>query len=158
MATHNQYKRFVIGKNEQYYVEGMTEYGQNRVFKGQDTPAKWGMRCFGSSDHATYWNIGFVSNKSCSLSSTKAQYFAWCDKPSQYWFCRTRNWMPYWGEETKRRAQLVAEIRALWAKKWFEEIIPEIKKALISTTPLPRDIVDFVLPKYFAYPYEIKKI
>ena len=79
--------------------------------------------------------------------------------PTPYYFCsarNSRNCMPNWGKETKQRAKLVMEIRAFWAERWYSETVPEIKKALVETTPIPKDIVDFVLPEYFEYPYEIK--
>jgi len=76
-----------------------------------------------------------------------------------YWFCparNLRNCMPKWGKATKQRSKLVKEIRAFWANKWCVETVPEIKKALLKTTPLPEDIVE-ILPEYFEYPYEIKR-
>ena len=46
MANRSYYNRFVIGKTGENYVEGMTEYGQKRVFKKRDSPKNWGMSCF----------------------------------------------------------------------------------------------------------------
>ena len=79
--------------------------------------------------------------------------------PTPYYFCSARNsqnCMPNWGKATKQRAKLVREIRAFWAKKWCTETIPAIKKALLQSTRLPEDIVEF-LPEYFEYPHEIKR-
>ena len=171
MTTRSHYTRFVIGKSGENYVEGMVEYGK-RIFEKGDSPKKWGMVCFaprlderdgayddGGDNKSSYWNIGFVSDEYkelYSFPSMEGKNFAWCTKPTPYWFCRTRNWMPYWGKATKRRAKLVKEIRAFWAEKWYTETVPKIKNALVETTPIPKDIVDFVLPEYFEYPYEIK--
>jgi hypothetical protein len=171
MTTRSHYKRIVIGKNGENYVEGMVEYGK-RIFERRDSPKKWGMVCFaprvaegvyddGGDNKTSYWNIGFVSNENKELYPFPligGKNFAWCAKPTPYWFCRTRTWMPYWGDATKQRAKLVEEVRAFWAEKWYTETVPEIKKALVETTPLPKDIIDFVMPEYFEYPYEIKSI
>ena len=112
----------------------------------------------GANNKSSYWNIGFVSDEHKELHTFPSieGNFAWCTRPSPYWFCRKRTWMPYWGEATKQRAKLVREIRAFWAKKWCEETVPGIKTALLEKTPIPKDIIDFVLPDYFEYPYEIK--
>jgi hypothetical protein len=167
MSTRRNYNKVVIGKN---YVEGMVECGQNRVFQKQDSPKKWKMTCFaprvaegvyddGYDNKTSYWNVGFVSDhfkELYSFPSIEGVNFAWCAKPTPYWFCRTRNWMPYWGDATKQRRELVKEIRSFWANKWCTEIVPEMKKALIETTNLPPDVVEFVMPELFEYPYEIK--
>ena len=80
-------------------------------------------------------------------------------KPIGFWSSSTittsRNCMPKWGKETENRANLVKEIRAYWVEKWFSKTVPAIKKALLQSTRLPEDIVEF-LPEYFEYPYEIK--
>jgi hypothetical protein len=170
MTTRNHYKRIVIGKNGLNYVEGMAECGQKRIFKRRDTPKKWGMICFaprvaqgvyddGADNKTSYWNVGFVSKSNKTplhMHRSMDGNFAWNHKPTPYWFCRTRNWMPYWGKATKQRAELVKEIRTYWVNKWYSETVPEIKKALVETTPLPKDVIDFVMPEYFEYPYEIK--
>ena len=173
MANHYHYKRYVIGKNGIRYVEGMVEYGRDNVFKSTDSPKKWGMTCFddcgeeegvyddGADNITSYWNIGFVSDEYKELYSFPSMFgkhFAWCTKPSPYWFCRTRNWMPYWGKATRQRHKLVKEIRAHWAEKWRTETLPEMKKALVETTPIPKDVVDFVMTGYFEYPYERVKV
>ena len=128
MANHYHYKRYVIGKSGTRYVEGMVEYGRGNVFKSTDSPKKWGMSCFDDCGEeegvyvqapcTSYWNIGFVSDEYKELYSFPSMFgknFAWCAKPSPYWFCRTRNWMPYWGKATRQRHKLVKEIRAHWA-------------------------------------------
>ena len=169
MANRSFYNRVVIGKNGENYIEGMVEDGK-RIFEKGDSPKKWGMICFapplderdgaydGGDNKSSYWNIGFVSDEHKELHTFPSieGNFAWCTRPSPYWFCRKRTWMPYWGEATKQRAKLVREIRAFWAKKWCEETVPGIKTALLEKTPIPKDIIDFVLPDYFEYPYEIK--
>jgi len=171
MANRSYYNRFVIGKTGENYVEGMTEYGQKRVFKKRDSPKNWGMSCFakrtamgvyddGRNNKTSFWNIGFVSdeyNELHSFPSIEGKNFAYCAKSSPYWFCRTRNWMPYWGKATKQRAELVKEIRAYWAKKWCTQILPEMKKAIMSSTPIPEDVYDEHFANIFEYPYEIKR-
>ena len=153
-------------------MEGMVEYGNEQVFGKRDSPKKWGMICFaprvaqgvyddGADNKTSYWNIGFVSDpfgELYSFPSLVGKNFAWCTKPTPYWFCRTRNWMPYWGKATKQRRELVNEIRTYWSNKWCTETVPEIKKVLVETTPIPKDVVEFVLPEYFEYPYEIKSL
>jgi len=170
MANRVLYNHFVIGTNGENYVEGMVEYGGAKIFERKDSPKKWGMTCFaertaegvyddGADNKTSYWNIGFVSdefNELYSFPSMEGKNFVWCTKPSPYWFCRTRKWMPYWGKATEQRAELVQAIRAYWVNKWYSETVPEIKKALIEATNLPKDIIEFVLPEYFEYPYEIK--
>jgi len=52
----------------------------------------------------------------------------------------------------------VKEIRAYWAEKWRTKTLPEMKKALVETTPIPKDVVDFVMTEYFEYPYERVKV
>lgn len=159
MANRALYNKFVIGKMGEKYVEGMVEYGGAKIFEKKDSPKKWGMTSFGADNKTSYWNIGFVSdefNELYSFPSMEGKNFAWCTKPSPYWFCRTRKWMPYWGKATAQRAELVQAIRAHWVNKWYSEIVPEIKKALIETTNLPKDVIEFVMPEYFEYPYEIK--
>jgi len=183
MATRFHYKQIIIGR---HYTEAMAECGQNRIFEKRDSPEKWGMSCFaprvaegvyddGADNKTSFWNIGFVSDKFGELSlfpSMVGKNFAWCITPSPYWFCRTRKWMPYWGEATTQRAALMTDIRTFWRHKWYDEIIPEIKNALVEITlvavdkhgrkqrrpALPKDVIDFVLPEYFEYPYEIKSI
>ena len=122
MATRFHYKQIIIGR---HYTEAMAECGQNRIFEKRDSPEKWGMSCFaprvaegvyddGADNKTSFWNIGFVSDKFGELSlfpSMVGKNFAWCITPSPYWFCRTRKWMPYWGEATTQRADLMTDIR-----------------------------------------------
>ena len=171
MATRKHYNKFVIWQKGGNYVEGMVEYGGKRVFGKNDSPKKWGMSCFaprvaegvyddGADNKTSYWNVGFVSDEFGELSSFPSvvgKNFAWCGNPTQYWFCRTRKWMPYWGRATKQRSKLVNEIRAFWANKWCVETLPAMKKALADTTSIPDDILEFVMPEYIEYPYEIKR-
>ena len=164
MATHHQYKRFVIGKNGVNYVEGMIEHGCDHVFLKKDGPKKWGMSCFAKMEagkNTSFWNIGFVSDKFGELylfPSMEGKNFAWCTKPTPYWFCRKRNWMPYWGKATEQRHELMNEMRAHWVNKWYSKTIPEIKHWLLKAKPgLPEVIVEG-LPEYFEYPHQVKTI
>jgi hypothetical protein len=168
MTTRRNYNKLVIGKN---YVEGMVECGRKRVFGKRDSPKKWGMSCFaprvaegvyddGADNKTSWWNIGFVSDEFGELHlfpSVVGKNFAYCINPTSYWFCRKRKWMPYWGRATKQRSKLVKEIRAFWANKWCVETLPAMKKALADTTSIPDDILEFVMPEYIEYPYEIKR-
>jgi len=173
MATHHQYKRFVIGKNGVNYVEGMIEYGRDHVFLKKDGPKKWGMSCFGKMSAAemsalsdgdkktSYWNLGFVSDEYDELylfPSMEGKNFAWCTKPTPYWFCRKRNWMPYWGKATKQRHELMNEMRAYWMNKWYGKTIPEIKHWLLKANPGLPEVIIGGLPEYFEYPHQVKTI
>ena len=160
MTSAYEYKMHVIGRN---YVEGIAE--RNRVFKMSDTPKKWGMSLFSRENRRTFYNIGFVSDKLNGLYSAPAGIdginFAWNqDKhPKPYWFCRSPySWMPYWGEATKQRAELGKEIRAYWAHKWCTKTLPEMRKAILDSTPIPEDVYDEHFAGIFEYPHEIKNV
>lgn len=68
------------------------------------------------------------------------------------------SWMPYWGNATKQRAQLGKEIRAYWAHKWCTKTLPEMKKAILDSTPIPEDVYDEHFAGIFEYPHEIKNV
>lgn len=149
MSTPHHYKQYVIGRN---YTQGICV--RNIVFKNGDSPKKWGMRPF-QTPEATFWNIGFVSdliNEPTGRPSVVVETIG--DSP--YCFCRTRNWLPYWGKATKQHAELVKEIRAYWAYKWCTKTLPEMRKAIMDSTPIPEDVYDEHFANIFEYPYEIK--
>ena len=89
-----------------------------------------------------------TKNRQLGMVSVKGMTF-------QNSWCREANWLPCWGEKTKKRANLMKELRNYWLNKWFSKIVPEIKKTLIETTPIPEDVINF-LPEYFEYPYQTK--
>ena len=151
----------------QHYRRAMIEKNQtsaNNLFQKKDSPINWNMKKIAVSGIDTFWEVGWVHRGQLAYQTnqahtgfTPAYFFPRIVPPPKYWWCRDGDWLPYWGEETKKRQKLTKEIRAFWANKWFGETVPEIKKTLLKTTPLPEDIVEF-LPEYFEYPYETKNI
>ena len=151
MADQHYYNKFVIGKN--YIVDGLvggTQPAFNDKPTYNDGPEKWEMYPICSSPQlASYWKVGYINGR---IKDQTAQRYPFL---SLYWWCRNGDWLPYWGESTKKRAQLMKEIRAYWVNDWFGKTIPEIKKVILETTKLIPDIVN-ELPNYLEYPYQIK--
>jgi hypothetical protein len=167
MTDAYDYVRYVI----QNHRRGMIRYTiGEQLFDRKDKSENWGMKKVALSGAVTYWEVGwlhrgqpaFQINPDCGLSlaaaslRSRSSYFSpRIMPPTKYWWCRDSDWFPYWGKETKNRANLVKEIRMYWVNKWFSETVPEIKKILLETTPLPEDIVN-LLPEYFEYPHQTK--
>ena len=149
------YRRAMIDKN---HIQA------NNLFQKKDSPINWNMKKIAVSGIDTFWEVGWVYRGKLAYQTnpvhtgfSPSYFFPRIMPPTKYWWCRDGDWLPYWGEETKKRQQLIREIRAFWTNKWFGETVPEIKKAVLETTNLPEDIVEF-LPEYFEYPYETKNI
>ena len=160
MANPYDYMRYILP----HYRRGIMEKNQiseENLFYKHDTPINWNMKKIASTG-ADAWEVGYIYRSQLQSypdhrMPISSYFFPRITPPQKYWWCRNGNWMPYWGEETKKRQNLAKEIRAFWMNKWFGETIPEIKKTILETTNLPEDIVEF-LPRYFEYPYEIKSI
>jgi len=162
MATAIEYKKYVT-KNHQrgmVSVKGMTFQNSFNdlitppIFERRDNGRNWDMRqvacdCSGN----IFLEVGWLQ----ADNSPDIDIDPYLEKNmiNKYWWCREANWLPYWGKETKKRANLMKDIRNYWLNKWFSKIVPEIKKTLLETTPIPEDIVNF-LPEYFEYPYQTK--
>ena len=127
------------------------------MFQCADHPKNWNMKKVATQGTNTFWEVGYHHRKHelALMGFSDTYFFPSTTPPSKYWWCRDGDWLPYWGEETKKRMQLVKELRTYWMNKWFEKIIPEIKIAILTNTNLPEDIVE-ILPQYFEYPYEKK--
>ena len=150
MASEYQYKRFVIGHN--YIGSGLvggTQPAFNDKPNYNDGPEKWEMYPITVLCQPPYWKVGYINDR---IKDQTAQRYPFLPL---YWWCRNGDWLPYWGESTKKRAQLMKEIRAYWVNDWFGKTIPEIKKVILETTKLIPDIVN-ELPNYLEYPYQIK--
>ena len=149
MASEHQYKRFVIGRN---YIGSELVGGTQPAFNDKpnynDDPKKWEMILM-TVFSTSYWKVGYINDR---IKNQTAQHDSVLPL---YWWCRNGDWLPYWGKSTKKRAQLMKEIRAYWVNDWFGKTIPEIKNVLLETTKLIPDIVN-ELPNYLEYPYQIK--
>ena len=150
MASEYQYKRFVIGHN--YIGSGLvggTQPAFNDKPNYNDNPKKWEMIPMTDTTLFSYWKVGYINDRIKDQTAQRYPFLA------LYWWCRGGDWLPYWGESTKKRAQLMKEIRAYWLNDWFGKTIPEIKNILLETNKLIPDIVN-ELPNYLEYPYQIK--
>ena len=159
MATASDYKNFVVAK---HYVLGTLD--AKRHFSNppwnrgpwHDCAAYWSMApCFLTpwSQRWGYWYIGYTT---CGAEEVGRVHIAYDNGPA-YWWCRKGDWLPLWGNLTKRRAELTKEMRDYWIRKWQDVIIPQIKDVLRETTNLPDDIIN-TIPNYFEYPFEAHPI
>ena len=168
MANAYDYSRHVVGN----YRRGMIGYAVGeQLFDGKDKGENWNMRKVAVSGADTFWEVGWLHRNKLDFKLTKylafgedligldrAPYFyPRITPPTKYWWCRDADWVPYWGKATKNRANLMKEMRGYWMNKWFGETVPEIKKILLKTTPIPEDVVNF-LPEYFEYPHQSKSV
>jgi len=155
MAGPKEYMEYVIGLNYSTQpTHVLVSVGVECVFKDTDTPENWGMRCIWATDRESMWSAGCIQTLNPpSMSEEEGDELLF--KP--YWWCRQKHWLPLWGNATKQRAKLMTEMRAYWANKWFSDTIPKIVKALIDATTLPVDVIN-LLPPYFAYPHQMKKL
>ena len=166
MTTPRSYKKYVVGRHYRLGLVQLPHERQTRdswPFKPSDRPEKWNMIHFNSDEH--FWKAGYIYRGLAAyqlnpdrIGFTQDYYLTRKHPPLKYWWCRDGDWLPFWGIATKQRSDLVKEIRSFWRNKWFCDMIPNIKKALIDSTPLPKDVVEFVLPEYFEYPYQTKNV
>ena len=155
MSTSYEYKKYVVGGG--HYRLGMIS--TNHTFKNNDHPNKWNMRKFAISTSHCWWDVGYIhrgrlayQRNSANTGFTPSYFFPRIMPPEQYWWCRDGDWIPFWGDSTKLRVELMKDLRTYWINKWSGDIIPKIKKALVETTNLPEDIIE-LMPEYFEYPY-----
>ena len=161
MANAYDYSRHVVGN----YRRGMAglQFGGGDLFDRNDKGENWNMRKIAVQREDTFWEVGWLHRGYMSAFTYgspdphDSYFYPRTPPPRKYWWCRDSDWLPYWGDATKKRANLMKEIRALWMNKWFGETVPEIKKTLLDTTPFPEDVIN-LLPEYFEYPYQTKMV
>jgi hypothetical protein len=152
----------------QDHRRGMIAYavGEN-LFERKDNGDNWDMRKMAISGVETFWEVGWLHrDPRCELAFqidpsnvgfSPSYFYPRVQPPPKYWWCRDADWLPYWGKLTEKRANLMKELRTHWMNKWFGKTVPEIKKTILETTPIPEDIVE-ILPEYFEYPYQTKMV
>ena len=161
MTDALDYVRHVI----QDHRRGMIAYavGEN-LFERKDNGDNWDMRKMAISGVETFWEVGWLHRGQLAfqidpsnVGFSPSYFYPRVQPPPKYWWCRDADWVPYWGKATEKRSNLMKEMRAYWMNKWFSETVPEIKKTILETTPIPEDIVE-ILPEYFEYPYQTKSV
>jgi len=124
-------------------------------FAPSDYPEKWYMtKIRRRARNDIFWEVGYIYRGQHQRNLKNVGYgpcFYMARNEKNYWWCRDGDWIPLWGEATQRRAILIQEIRTFWRNKWYSDI----KKALINTTSLPKDVIELSV-EYLEYPYEIK--
>ena len=159
MADAYDYSKHVVGN----YRRGMIGYAVGeQLFDRKDKGENWDMRKVAVSGEDTFWEVGWLHRGQLAFQINPANvgfgpsyFYPRIMPPTKYWWCRDADWVPYWGKATEKRSNLMKEMRAYWMNKWFSETVPEIKKTLLETTPIPEDVVNF-LPEYFEYPHQTK--
>ena len=159
MASSYEYKRYVVGGG--HYRPGMIEMTDEKNIIHWK---KWNMRKVALSGMNIFWEVGYIHRGRLAYQTNSAHtgfcpsyFYSRLIPPSDYWWCRDGDWMPFWGNLTKTRAALMTEIRGYWRKKWFGEEIPKIKTAIKEVTILSEDIIED-LSTYYEYPYQVKKL
>ena len=159
MATPYNYKKYVVdgGCYRRGLIRRMHAHQTRSAwpFAPSDYPEKWNMtKIRRGARNDIFWEVGYIYRGQHQRNLKNVGYgpcfYMPCNE-KKYWWCRDGNWIPLWGEATQRRAVLIQEIRILWRNKWYSDI----KKALINTTNLPKDVIE-LLTEYLEYPYEIK--
>ena len=161
MTNAYDYSRHVVGN----YRRGMIGYAVGeQLFDRKDKGENWDMRKVAVQGADTFWEVGWLHRGQLAFQINPANvgfgpsyFYPRIMPPTKYWWCRDADWVPYWGKATEKRANLMKEMRVHWMNKWFGETVPEIKKILLKTTPLPEDVVNF-LPEYFEYPHQTKSV
>ena len=161
MTNAYDYSKHVVGN----YRRGMIGYAVGeQLFDRKDKSENWDMRKVAVSGADTFWEVGWLHRGQLAFQIDPANvgfspsyFYPRIQPPPKYWWCRDADWVPYWGKATEKRSNLMKEMRAYWMNKWFGETVPEIKKTLLKTTPLPEDVVN-LLPEYFEYPHQTKMV
>ena len=161
MANAYDYSKHVVGN----YRRGMIGYSVGeQLFDRKDKGENWDMRKVAVSGADTFWEVGWLHRGHLAFQGNPANvgfgpsyFYPRFMPPGKYWWCRDADWVPYWGKATEKRSNLMKEMRAYWMNKWFGETVPEIKKTLLKTTPLPEDVVN-LLTEYFEYPHQTKMV
>jgi len=155
MASPHNYMRYVLPHHGVGWITTSVAGDGPKLFQSSDCPEKWNMKK-GGDGVCGIWTVGYIwrSFEDVCPCGDGGAVLGVQPQP-KYWWCRDADWLPYWGEATKLRADICVELRAYWVDKWFGTTVPEIKRAILETTKLVPDIVE-ELPQYFEYPYEIK--